>query len=120
MGASAGVVVKVYSDILTRDDLVRATPRGVTLDTCEPIERPRVRANGWTVQLRCWGSNRHVNTGQYGAGEQGAASYEQHGRWMAALFAKDPAARIAYYDGVGDFDRATQGAFSREGVTPTA
>ncbi len=108
--------MKVYSDTLTRDDLVDALPRGVTLDSCEPISGARVRANGWTVALRCWGSSRHVNTGQYGAGEQGAASYEQHGVWMAALFAKDPAARIAYYDGRADFERATDGRFSTKTI----
>ncbi len=108
--------MKVYSDSLTRIDLLDALPRGVTLDTCDPIERPRVRARGWNVQLRRWGSSRHVNTGMYGAGEQGAASYDDHGEWMAALFAKDREARIAYYDGLDDFERATNGKFAKEAV----
>lgn len=107
--------MKVYSDTLTKNDLLDALPRGVSLHVCDPIGAPRIRSRGWTVQLRCWGSNRHVNTGNYGAGEQGAASWDDHGRWMAALFARDPAARIADYDGAEDFDRSTDGAY-REAV----
>ena len=105
--------MKVYSDILTATDLHAATPRGVTVWECDPISKPRIRSHGWTVQLRCWGSARHVNTGYYGAGEQGAASWDQHGEWMARLFDIDPDARIAYYNGAEDFHRSTRDKYTK-------
>ena len=100
--------MKVYSDTLTRDDMLDALPKGVSLDECEPIHNPRVRSQGWNVQLRRWGSERHVNTGQWGAGEQGAASYDDHGWWMAELFDRDPSARIANWDGRESFNVGTE------------
>jgi hypothetical protein len=100
--------MKVYSDTLTRDDMLDALPKGVSLDECEPIQNPRVRTHGWNVRLRRWGSSRHVNSGNYGAGEQGAASWDDHGWWMAELFERDPSARIANWDGRESFNVGTE------------
>lgn len=104
--------MKVYSDTLTRSDLAAALSEGVSLDEVSEIRRPRVRSRGWNVRLRRWGSARHTNTGRYGAGEQGAASYDDHGYWMARLFKKDPHARISWWDGREQFEEGTKGRYA--------
>lgn len=102
--------MKVYSDVLTGPDLLRAVPRGCQLELVT-IRSPRVRARGWVVRLSRPSSRRHFNTGQYGAGDFGAASWDDHGVWMAALFAIDPSARLAHWDGVEAFTEGTHGAY---------
>lgn len=109
--------MKVYSDTLTRDDLVAALPEHVTLDA-RTIRNPRVRRFGWDVNLEGFGSRhtRKVNSGEYGAGYHYAASYDDHGEWMARLFAKDPDARISWWKGLEDFTKGTEGKYSLTAV----
>ncbi len=109
--------MKVYSDILTRDDMLDALPYGVTLEECEKIQNPRVRSQGWNVQLRRWGSNRHTNSGHYGAGERGAATYDDHGVWIAELFDRDPSARISWWDGRDHFNQGTEHKYALPAAT---
>ncbi len=106
--------MKVYSDTLTRSDLLDALPRGVVIEHLSTISRPRVRSYGWNVRLGRPSSRRHFNTGQWGAGDYGAASYDDHGAWMVRLFAIDPDARLAHWDGVDDFNTGTNGVYSEE------
>ena len=107
--------MKVYSDILTADHLAAAcrAQEGVGLVSAEQIERARVRRRGWKVQL--YGTSPHPrNTGRYGGQHDGwpPATWDEHGRWMAELFRRDPNARIAEYDGAEEFERSTEGAYS--------
>lgn len=102
--------MRAYSDFLTASDLRNAVPGGCTLELLT-IDAPRVRRHGWDVKLRRPASARHENTGRYGAGAEGAASWDDYGVWMAALFALDPAFKIANYDGREDFEAQTDGAY---------
>src|ERR1700680_1259432 len=106
--------MKVYSDSLTRSDLQDAARRArVGIDRLEDITRARVRRHGWKVQLT--GSSRQArNTGMYGGDSGGSspATWSEHGHWMAFLFAIDPEARIAYYEGAVAFHAQTEGAFT--------
>jgi hypothetical protein len=104
--------VKLYSDTLTGADLNDALPRGVGIETLS-IGRPRNAARGWTVRLYCYGNRRLRNSGRHGAESQGppAASWDQHGEWMAALYDRDPHARIGPYTGRDDFHTKTDGAY---------
>jgi len=107
--------MKVYSNTLTEADLRKAVPRGCQLELMS-ITRPRVRDFGWHARLTCYAGNRWTNSGQYGAGSERAATYDQHGEWMAPLFEIDPDARIAHWDGVHDFNQGTEGRYSKEKV----
>lgn len=122
--------MKVYSDTLTDADLDAATtaasshnpaPSGdyqftgiVGFETCRKMTRPQIRKRGWDVRLYRIGSTRHFNTGQWGAGDDGAASYDDYGWFIAELFARDPQARIAEYDGAANFHTVTNDAFKPE------
>lgn len=101
--------MRLYSDTLTGGDLYAAVPDGCTLDTIA-IGRPRTRKHGWQARLTRPGSNRRTNTGTHGAGEERAATYQDHGVWMARLFEIDPDAKITQYDGREDFERQTRKA----------
>lgn len=100
--------MKLYSDTLTVRQLGDATPNGVFLEA-EPITAPRVRSQGWKVTLSCFDNRRSKNSGTHGAAtwKAPAATWDQHGEWMATLFGLDPNMRVAHYDGVADFHRKT-------------
>lgn len=102
--------MRVYGDTLTASDLRAAVPDGCVLELVT-IDAPRTRARGWNVKLRRPGSSRFTNSGRYGAGELGAASWDDYGVWIARLYAIDEGARIAHYDGRADFERQTDGAY---------
>ena len=55
---------------------------------------------------------RRKNGGNYGANDEYAATYDEHGVWMANLFDIDPDAIIVNYNGVTDFDQKTRFQFS--------
>lgn len=106
--------MKVYSDKLTRADLYGALPGPSLYLEATEIRGARVRSRGWTVRLEALrGAGRFRNSGQYGAESTRAATWDEHGEWMAALFAIDPDARIAVYDGRAEFERVTKGEYGR-------
>lgn len=117
--------MKVYSDVLTPAMLADALPPDVTFASMRTIQRPRVRARGWEIHLEGLGARhtRRVNSGEYGAGYHAAATYDDHGWWMAALFAIDPDARISWWYGANAFHAGTEYKYasleeaSRVGVT---
>ncbi len=94
--------MKMWSDTLTTNDLYHAAEVAhVYLHTADPIRRPRNRARGWTVYLE--GASPYASQATGGR----AATWDQWGEWMDALFAIDPEARIGQYDGRDDFYRQT-------------
>jgi hypothetical protein len=103
--------MKIYADNLSADDLYASLPSGVTL-TAKPIPSPRVRRYGWIVRLEKPGSSRWRNSGQWGAESVRAASWDDHGVWIAELFRRDQNARIGYYDGQEDFHKQTTRRFA--------
>lgn len=102
--------MKVYSDVLTSEDLRETLPTQVGFDRIQRIGRPRVRKNGWDVRLT-GSSPRHRNSGQYGAAtwaDTPPATWDEHGAWFANLFTVDPNAVVANYRGSEDFHKATR------------
>lgn len=106
--------MKVYSDSLERGDLWEALPEVSLYLEAVTIKRPRTRSRGWTVRLEALRNSGHYrNSGQYGAEGTRAATWDEHGEWMARLFEKDPNAKITYYDGAEDFHAQTAGKYRR-------
>lgn len=99
--------MKFYSDTLMSDDFESALNYAqtrhkdalLTVSTV-PIRRPRVRSRAWHVDLTDWESNRHRNSGQYGAKtweHAPPASWDQWGDFMAFLYSIDPAGQFGPY-----------------------
>ena len=103
--------MKVYSDTITRADLFDCLPGDVSAEVIE-IRHARKRAHGFTVSLEGIGDRhyRRKNGGNYGASSPGvmAATWDDHGVWMARLYELDPDALIADYAGRDDFERQTR------------
>lgn len=106
--------MKIWSDVLTTQDIriAQRTVTGVRIERMTGISRPRVRRHGWNVLLGRPSSNRHFNTGKHGAGDFGAATWDDYGRFLAVLFERDPGMRAAYYEGRDRFHVATKGKFA--------
>jgi hypothetical protein len=114
--------MKVYSDKLTEQDL-RVTlstavntyvPGHCGFEKFEHLARPRLASRGWDVLLYRAGSRRPFATGRHGAGDRGAARYDDYGLWLAALYDLDPDMQVRGqypYKGRDDFHRATEGKF---------
>lgn len=104
--------MKIYSDTLTTDDLYRCLPNDVGMADCRTIRSPRKRARGWEMHLEGLGARhtRQRNSGSWGAQGDGsfAATWDDHGIWMAALYEIDPDAVIAWYTDRGDFYAKTE------------
>lgn len=106
----------VHSDTLTRDDLYAALPADVMIAELRELRNPRKRARGWKITLEGYGARhtRRRNSGYYGAAEVDtlghygyAATWDDHGEWMAALYETDPLASIACYANRDDFYEQT-------------
>lgn len=108
--------MKVYSDTLTRDDLYAALPADVMIADMRELKNPRKRTHGYEIHLEGYGTRhtRRRNSGWYGATEADpvghygyAATWDDHGEWMAALYEIDPLAIIACYLNRDDFYEKT-------------
>jgi hypothetical protein len=100
--------VKLYSNILTAADLGAALPDGVSIEVVA-LRSPRISSRGWHVSLSYLAGTRHKNSGKHGAKtwDDPAASWDQHGQWMARLYERDPDMRVAHYNNAEDFHRKT-------------
>jgi hypothetical protein len=106
--------MKIYSDTLVTLDIgyVAHNDTHVGIKCCEPLKAPRLRKQGWNVRLYRIGSRRHFNTGRYGSsGETGAASWDDYGHFLAALYEADPAMRAGPYTSREHFHQATHGTY---------
>lgn len=112
--------MKIHSDILQSSDLHAALSDAnipaVYLDECN-ARGSRSRRGAFEFRLaavRGPGHHRRRNSGQYGAegADVAAATYADHGKWMAELFKRDADAIVGPYKGVDDFHRATKGEFA--------
>jgi hypothetical protein len=121
--------MRIYSNVLTSADLdaaIRAanerTPTRdvdpfyglIGFERCLRLNRTRIRARGWDVLLYRTGSTMHFNSGQHGAGEEGAASWDDWGWFLAELYLRDPVMRAGSYNGEAEFHRATRNGFKPE------
>jgi hypothetical protein len=126
--------MKLHSNVITTADVyaaVREHCPGVVVDTCE-VQGSRSRKIGFKVLLESDGTPdkagtprrfaRNVGTsGRYPGQPPGfAASYDDWGWFLSALFALDPDLIAGPYKGVEDFDAKTEGKYSaataREGA----
>jgi hypothetical protein len=86
--------VIIHSNTLTADDLYDAarTIPGVYVDELS-IHGSRDHARSFRVKLE--GTGRQRNSGRWGADGSGqAATWDEHGAWMARVFDADPDARF--------------------------
>lgn len=113
--------MKIYSDVLNEQDLVIACKRAsgaVYLNAAKLIEGRKRRFEGVTIRaetaLRVGDDWRSEGTGGRRECPQ-YATYDEHGRWMAALFARDPQARIKSaihdFNGAADFHDQTDNRY---------
>lgn len=107
--------MRIHSDILNASHFFSAVVGldGVWVDECNP-RGSRSRKCAYEVRLAASqkpGRNRRRNSGQYGADSLFAATYDEHGHWMAKLFNVDPNAIIGPYDGEINFHRMTDGNY---------
>lgn len=94
--------MKIYSDKLTQRDLFEALPREVDIAVLETHARPRKRCHGWEVSLTGSSPFRSQMSGQR------AATWDEHGLWMAELYRRDPNAVIGHYKTMDDFINQTR------------
>jgi hypothetical protein len=110
--------MRIYSNTLTRADLhsaLEAVP-GLMFREFSDLERPRVRDRGWDVQLQRRGSKLPfvmMTKGSVAAsGGIGAASRDDWGLYLAALYRLDVKMQVASkYRGSGDFHRKTENKY---------
>lgn len=102
--------MKVWSDILTEQDLRGCGLGPVQVWRCEGPKPARVKAQAFDVVLTGT-SPRGRNSGRYGGSRQWdyapPATWDEHGEWMARVFDIDPDARVAGYAGRDDFHAST-------------
>lgn len=77
----------------------------------------RKRTRAWEIQLgtdvKIKGDKRgYKNSGKYGADTIYAATYDEWGWYIAALFEKDPDLIFGTYKGVDDYNRQTKHKFA--------
>lgn len=104
--------MRIYSDVLTSADVAK-TAHGVLKLAIQPIRRPKLRRHGWNAATAGY-SRRWKNTGNRGASVINAASWDDHGRWMARLYEADPQAVIVAarrYTSAEDFHAQTGGKY---------
>jgi hypothetical protein len=104
--------VKLYSDVITRQDIFAHLPEDVSANV--HAVNARKTKYGYVIHLEYLGENtgkgsgrRRVNSGEHGAGYHYAATWDEHGIWMAALYELDPDMEISYYNNRADFMEQT-------------
>jgi hypothetical protein len=113
----------IYSSTLDETDLARALAAapGLGFAEIERLDGTRLAARGWRLSLCRAGSLRRFNTGTHGGGEQGAASRDDWGHFLAALYEADPRMRfrggVSPYENRDDFRCQTRFAYDRAEVT---
>src|SRR5215831_11442096 len=111
--------VRIHTDKLTRADFSAAVGmaklRGVWIGDCSE-HGSRKRARGFEVRLAAEErpGRRRRNSGQYGAEAEAAATYDEHGAWMNALYLIDPDAIVGPYANAQDFHAKTGNHYRTE------
>ncbi len=116
--------MKVYSDTLTKTDLVDALDGakharllGPAVFLTQLDKKPaKKRAHLFVVQLAAVAKlpgekRRRTNTGTSGAGDAWTASWDEWGYFMAEVFARDESAVFGPYEGVDNFREMTKYAY---------
>lgn len=98
--------MRIKSNILNSGDLFLEAPAKCDVDIVN------TSAGYYKVSLSCSTGRRWKNTGRWGASHVKAATREQWGWYIAALYVLDPDAVIGEYRGYHDFHTKTGGKFS--------
>ncbi len=112
----------IRTDKVTANQLHRSTPSGVYAeiksDGASRTHRRRFDVGLCVLEGGKGTSHPYRrNTGQWGAEDgfypaiQWAASYDEWGEWLAALFEVDPGMIAGQYKGRDDFHRQTEGKY---------
>lgn len=116
--------MKLYSNIITLRDIYVCLPDEIHART-EVIKKPRKTLRGFRINLEYIGDNigkgcgrRRVNSGEHGAGYHYAATWDEHGIWMAALYNLDPGMEISHYKDRADFMAQTAQYIPRGAKAP--
>ena len=114
--------MRIHTDTIaytqTLRDALYQTTRGVVLQECNR-GKSRSHAYAYDVALQSdgtpdrWGTSRRRTRAN---GERYAASYDDWGFWLAALFELDPTMKAGPYTGRADFHVQTRGKY-RASVT---
>lgn len=116
--------MKVYSDTLTERDLRAALPAGVHAYITERGARKRARCFDVTLYVAEKDElhRRFGNSGGYGAKDDVAATWDEWGLWLAALYFRDAEALCGYYESPEHFVRETRRYrdYVRETMPPTS
>lgn len=114
--------MRIHTDKLSTNDLYAATPAGVDIDECMQ-HGSRSRERAYEVRLIVWNGGKGTshpyrrNSGQYGADRNGyAATYDEWGYWLDALFDLDPKMIAGPYKSRADFYEKTWGKYDRQAV----
>lgn len=102
--------MRLHSSTLTAQDLCRALPEGVYANITPRGSRKRARAFEVTLYVLYKDDThrRFGNSGGYGRAEDVAATWDEWGIWMAALYALDSDALVGWYDSHTHFLKVTQ------------
>lgn len=112
--------MRIHTDHLSRGDLTAAVSkaglRGVWIDgMTEHGSRSRKRAFEVRLAASPRPGRRFRNSGQYGAESATyAATYDEHGEWIAQLYALDADAIVGPYRGRADFHAQTKSHYRTE------
>ena len=98
--------MKYHTDTLARADFQAALPPGVWMTECG--ERGS-RSHGRAFEVRLSGSSPYKQQGDTG---YNAATYAEHGVFMARLFDAEPTMKIGHYRDRDDFHRQTRNEFA--------
>ena len=108
--------MRIHSDIIKREDLYNALPnRHLYLRATEHGSRSRAYAFECGLEYLGPKNAKHKywkNSGKCGAANVLAATYDEWGEWLLALFEIDPDAICGNYRGVRDFHDKTHGKYS--------
>lgn len=119
--------MKVHSDILSETSVRAALRHAQVIDKVTydiqfvvfDTKGSRSHCRGFDIQLGTYDktsgptkSRRYKNSGQYGADSIWAATYDEWGWFLAALFSIDPDATAGPYKGLADFNRQTSDKYT--------
>ena len=102
--------MRLHTDNLTYRDLIEALPSGVHAHIIAKGSRKRDHAFEVTLYVLDKDAlhRRFGNSGGYGASDEVAATWDEWGVWMAALYELDPNAIVGWYESYGHFLSVTR------------
>jgi hypothetical protein len=107
--------MRIHTDILTTKELHETLPAGVSLFNCS-IYGSRSRARAYEVTLRGHETRHTKHPADVNSNLGYAATHDDWGWWLAALYVIDPNMIAGPYKSRDDFNRQTASAYVTEDV----